>query len=100
MASLANKLVVAFACLGTAFCAFGNIPGGGTGPGAAVTIVNNGNGTVTMANGIVSIVCSTSGAVINQINYTYNNGGGTQTMNLLSGGDNGGQLYWETGGFG
>src|SRR5262249_59113833 len=75
------------------------IPGGGTGTGIDVTLVDNGS-TVTIANGIVSILCTKAGATIDQINYTYNNGGGTQTINLLSGGNNGGQLYWELGGFG
>jgi autotransporter-associated beta strand protein len=77
---------------------FANVPGGGTN-GADVTLTDNGS-TVTIANGIVSILCTKSGATINQINYTYNNGGGTQTINLLSGGNNGGQLYWELGNFG
>jgi len=72
---------------------FSNIPGGGTN-GPNVTLTDNGS-TVTLANGIVSVLCSKSGASINQINYTYNNGGGTQTLNLLAGGNNGGQLYWE-----
>ena len=67
-----------------------NIPGGGTN-GPNVTITDNGS-TVTMANGLVSILCDKSGATINQINYTYNNGGGNQTNNLLAGGNNGGQL--------
>jgi len=71
-----------------------NVPGGGTGTGANVTLTDNGS-TVTLGNGIVSILCTKSGASINQINYTYNNGGGIQTLNLLSGGNNGGQLYWE-----
>jgi len=75
-----------------------NLPGGGTGTGANVTLTDNGT-TVTIANGIVSIVCTKSGASINQINYTYNNGGGTKTMQLLNGGTDGGELYWETGGF-
>ena len=74
--------------------AFANIPGGGTGTGANVTLTDNG-GTVTIANGIVSILCTKSGATINQINYTFNNSGSSQTLNLLSGGNNGGQLYWE-----
>src|ERR1035438_975815 len=72
---------------------FANVPGGGTN-GPNVTLTDNGS-TVTIANGIVSILCTKSGASINQINYTFNNGGGTQTLNLLSGGNNGGQLYWE-----
>jgi len=75
------------------------VPGGGTGSGPNVTLVDNG-ATVTLGNGIVSILCTKSGATINQINYTYNNGGGTVTNQLLAGGHNGGQLYWELGGFG
>ena len=53
-----------------------NVPGGGTN-GANVTLTDNGS-TVTLANGIVSIVCTKSGATINHINYTYNNGGGSR----------------------
>ena len=93
------RLFCAAGILFTADGAFANIPGGGTGTGANVTLVDNGS-TVTLANGIVSILCTKSGATINQINYTYNNGGGTTTTQLLSGGHNGGQLYWELGGFG
>jgi rhamnogalacturonan endolyase len=77
-----------------------NIPGGGTGAGPAVTLVNNSNGTVTMGNGIVSVLCATNSANITQINYTYNNGGGTVTNQLLLNGTQGGKFYWETGGFG
>ena len=93
------RLFCAAGILFTADGAFANIPGGGTGTGANVTLVDNGS-TVTVANGIVSILCTKSGATINQINYTYNNGSGTTTTQLLSGGHNGGQLYWELGGFG
>jgi rhamnogalacturonan endolyase len=80
--------------------AFANIPGGGTGTGSDVTLVDNGNGTVTMANGIVSVLITKANANITQINYTYNNGGGTQTQQLLAGGYDGGKLYWENAGFG
>ena len=73
--------------------AYGNIPGGGTN-GPNVTLTDNGT-TVAISNGIVSLLCSKSGGTINQINYTFNNNGTTQTLNLLSGGNNGGQLYWE-----
>jgi rhamnogalacturonan endolyase len=76
-----------------------NIPGGGTGTGPNVTLVDNVT-NVTIANGTISVLCTKAGATIDQINYTFNNGGGTQTLNLLSGGNNGGQLYWELGGFG
>ena len=77
-----------------------NPPGGGTGTGPNVSLVDNGNGTVTMSNGIVSILITPANANITQINYTYNNGGGTTTTQMLAGGTDGGKLYWETGGFG
>jgi len=78
---------------------FANVPGGGTGSGPNVTLADNGDGTVTMANGIISILIDKTGANVNQINYTFNNNGSTQTLNVLAGGNNGGQLYWEFGGF-
>jgi rhamnogalacturonan endolyase len=77
-----------------------NIPGGGTGTGPDVTLVDNGDGTVTMSNGVVSIHIGKTSAVVDQINYTFNNTGTPQTLNVLSGGTQGGQLYWEFGGFG
>jgi autotransporter-associated beta strand protein len=55
---------------------------------------------VTIGNGIISIVCTKSDANITNINYTYNNGGGTQTINVIAGNPNTGRLYWENGGFG
>jgi rhamnogalacturonan endolyase len=78
---------------------FGNIPGGGTGTGPDVTITDNGT-TMTMGNGIVLINCIKSSATISQINYTYNNSGTTVTNQLLLNGKNGGEFYWETGGWG
>src|SRR5437867_10541148 len=78
---------------------FANNPGGITvsGSGANVTLTGTASSstTSTMSNGIVSILCTKSGATINQLNYTFNNTGTNQTLNLLSGGNNGGQLYWE-----
>ena len=79
---------------------FANVPGGGTGTGPNVTLVDNGDGTVTMANGIVSIVITKADATIHQINYTYNNSGTPTTYQVLSGGNSGGMFYWEFGGFG
>ena len=75
--------------------AFANIPGGGTGTGANVTITDNGT-TVTMSNGIVAIVITKTSAEIDTINYTFNNTGSSRTLNLLSGGNggSGGYLYW------
>jgi rhamnogalacturonan endolyase len=78
---------------------FANIPGGGTGTGPDVTLTDSGS-TVTIGNGIVSIVCVKSSAALSQINYTYNNSGSTVTNQLLSGGKDGGEFYWETGGWG
>src|SRR5579862_6180155 len=75
-----------------------NVPGGiVSGSSAAVTLTGTASSstTSTLSNGIVSILCTKSGATINQINYTFNNNGTSQTLNLLSGGNNGGQLYWE-----
>ena len=73
--------------------ALANPPGGGTN-GANVTLTDNGT-TVTIANGIVSIVCNKSSGQITTLNYTFNNTGSLQTLNLLSGNPNGGKLYWE-----
>jgi len=104
MKAVRNKFVpVLIGLLGLLFLSnpvWANIPGGGTGTGANVTVVDNGDGTVTMANGIVSLHVVKSGATINQIYYTYNNGGGTQTQQLLAGGKDGGEFYWEFGGWG
>ena len=95
------KRAVALGCwLLTAVPAFANLPGGGTGTGPNVTLTDNGDGTVTMANGIVSIHINKASAVIDQVNYTFNNSGSSQTLNVLAGGNSGGQLYWEFGGFG
>ena len=68
-------------------------------PAANVTVTDNGS-TVTVANGIVSIIITKANATITTINYTYNNGSGTQTQQVLSGGFDGGKLYWENAGFG
>src|SRR5690242_10286189 len=92
--------VLALVCnLAIALTAAANLPGGGTGTGPNVTLVDNGDGTVTMANGIISIHINKTSAVVDQINYTYNNSGSSQTLNVLAGGNSGGQLYWEFGGF-
>jgi rhamnogalacturonan endolyase len=93
-------LLILLAGLLAAGPARGNPPGGGTGTGPAVTLVNNGNGTVTMANGILSLVISTGNANITQIYYTYNNSGTLVTNQMLSGGYDGGKFYWENAGFG
>src|SRR4051812_21092358 len=67
--------------------AWANLPGGGTGTGPNVTLVDNGS-TVTIGNGIVSITFTKSSATISTINYTFNNTGASQTLNLVSGNPN------------
>ena len=69
-----------------------NIPGGGTN-GPNVTLTDNGS-TITLQNGLVAIVVTKADASIRTLNYTYNNNGSPQTANVLSGGNNGGVLYW------
>lgn len=93
-----NVRVTWLGLFATGLCAvssvFANIPGGGTGTGADITLISTGT-TATMSNGIVSIVMTKSSAQITTINYTFNNTGSSQTLNLLSGNPNGGKLYWE-----
>jgi rhamnogalacturonan endolyase len=64
---------------------FSNVPGGGTGTGANVTVTDNGT-TVVLNNGIVSITINKTSATIT--NYTY------KGTNLFAGGSSGGQFYW------
>ena len=94
------KLLALAAVLAHATLLLANVPGGiENGTTTPVTLTSNANGP-TISNGIVQIVCTTAGAVINQINYTYNNGSGTKTKQMLLNGKDGGELYWEYGGYG
>ena len=84
-----GRTVLALAVLPAAFCcglgpASANIPGGGTGSGPNVTVTDNGDGTVTMANGIASIVIVKEAARLKAISYTYNNSGTPATKQLLA----------------
>ena len=63
-----------------------NVPGGGTGSGANVTVTDNGT-TVVIANGIISATITKSSATIT--NYSFNG------YNMLTGGYNSGQIYWS-----
>lgn len=70
------------------FCpttASANTPGGGKGTGPNVTVMDHGDGTVTMANGIVSIVIATESSRLNSVTYTYDNSGTPQTREILLG---------------
>src|SRR5579859_951539 len=84
--------------LGLSFCpqiaSGANIPGGGTGGGPNVTVTDNGDGTVTLANGLVSIIIVKTTARLNEVNYTHKNSGTAQTTQVLQGK---GQYYY--GGF-
>jgi len=64
---------------------YANIPGGGTGTGANVTLTDNGT-TITLDNGIVSITVNKTNALISTFNY--------KSMNLFAGGTGGGSFYW------
>lgn len=74
--------------------AWANLPGGGNGQGPVVTVTDSGDGTVTLANGIVSIVIVKTTARLNAVRYTHSNGSAPQTSDVLLGK---GQYYY--GGF-
>jgi rhamnogalacturonan endolyase len=63
-----------------------NVAGAVTAGGAAVTATSNG-GTYTLSNGIVTIDITCASGTIKT--WTYDG------INLLTGGDSGGQVYWE-----
>ena len=71
-----------------------NIAGGGTGTGADVTLTDNNDGSVTMSNGIATIVIVTKTARLNSVTLTRTEGGVAKTTETLSGK---GQYYY--GGF-
>src|SRR3954466_14908360 len=71
-----------------------NTAADGTGAGPNVTVRDNGDDTVTMANGIASIVIVKKTGRLNSVSYTYNNEGTTKICETLSGK---GQYYY--GGF-
>jgi rhamnogalacturonan endolyase len=75
-----------------------NVAGGGTGQGPDVTVVDHHDGTVTLANGIVSIVIDTKKARLDAITYTHKNNGSARTSDVLLPAAKGrGQYYY--GGF-
>ena len=50
-----------------------------------MTVTDNGDDTVTMANGIASIVIVKKTGRLNSVTYTYDNDGTTKTCETLSG---------------
>jgi len=71
-----------------------NNAAGGTGKAPDVTVTDNGDDTVTMTNGIASMVIVKKTGRLNSVTYTYNHDGTTKTCETLSGK---GQYYY--GGF-
>ena len=75
-----------------------NVAGGGTGQGPGETVVDHHDGTVTLANGIVSILIDTTKARLDRVTYTHKNCGSPRTSDVLLPAAKGrGQYYY--GGF-
>jgi rhamnogalacturonan endolyase len=62
-----------------------NIPGGGTGAGPNVAVHDSGDGTVTLANGIVAIVIVKESGRLNAVTYTHHNDGAAKDSEVLLG---------------
>src|SRR4051812_43466161 len=96
-----TKLLLLFTLVSIALLplpASANVPGGGTGQGPDVSVVDHHDGTVIVANGIVSIVIDTKKARLDRVTYTHKNNGSARTSDVLLPGGNGrGQYYY--GGF-
>ena len=67
--------LLALAIVSAPQLASANVAGGGTGQGPDVTVVDHHDGTVTLANGIVSIVIDTKKARLDRVTYTHKNSG-------------------------
>ncbi len=65
------------------FLASANNAGGGNGTGPDVTVKDNGDGTVTMANGIVSVLIETAASRVKSVQYTSNNSGAPRTVETV-----------------
>ncbi len=75
-----------------------NVAGGGKGQGPDVTVVDHHDGSVTLANGIVSILIDTTKARLDRVTYTHRNHGNARTSDVLLPSTKGrGQYYY--GGF-
>lgn len=88
------SLAISLALFLTQNSASAAAPGGGLVTAPNVTATDNGDGTVTLDNGIASIVIVTKTARLNSVTYTYDNGSGTRKSQMLAGA---GQYYY--GGF-
>lgn len=84
------KMALAF----SATICFAKTAADGTGAGPNVKVADNGDDTVTMTNGIASIVIVKKTGRLNAVTYTYNQDGKTRTVETLK---DKGQYYY--GGF-
>ncbi len=80
-----QTILTLLAFAGLSLYSIANVPGGGS-SGANVTVTDNGT-TVVLNNGVVVVTVTKSSANIANLTYASNN--------LLSGGYNGGQIYWS-----
>jgi rhamnogalacturonan endolyase len=80
--NLLRPLLLALALITAAVPVSGNTSGIAT-TGPAVTVKDNGDGTVTMANGLVSIQIETAANQLDSIAYTTTNSGAPRTVETI-----------------
>ncbi len=82
--SWGHRLIpVVLAMAGCPGSARANVPSGIIPGSPNVTVVDNGDGTVTLANGIAAIIIDKTNARLASIKYTYNNNGTPRTTETL-----------------
>jgi rhamnogalacturonan endolyase len=74
--------------------AFGNLPGGGTGTGPDVTAKSDPDGTITLDNGIATVVIHPASASIASLLYTHTRNGAVKQEYVIEPRSAG--LYWGT----
>ncbi|WP_195763583.1 polysaccharide lyase family protein [Duganella guangzhouensis] len=81
-----KRVTLAAAIMLSAGMCFANVPGGGDGKGADVSVKDDGD-SIVLDNGIVAIRINKQDATIGSFRY--------RGMNLFEGGHNGGRFYWS-----
>ena len=76
-----------------------NQPGGIIPGSPNVTVVDDGDGTVTMSNGIATIIINKTDARLASIKYTYNNNGTSRTTETLAPSNGPGRETFYFGGY-
>src|SRR5436305_74082 len=72
-----------------------NVAGGGRGQGPEVTVTDHHDGTVTLANGIATILIDTKKARLDRVTYTHENDDKPRTSDVLLPSSKGrGQYYY------